>query len=157
MDQALGSILYTCNDVIFSGIIHFIEDADIALNIKGKAEVVDTVFFDDGIGDSGIDTSLADLFKLRVHDVGAAAGNIEIRLHKPGDEGSETADLTAGAQAEKIARSLIFADLGHIFRRKFPVIFGEVEIKCAVKITGKDFFHDQFLSFFIISSQMQVR
>ena len=147
VDEALGAVVYAGDDVVFSGVVHFLEDADVTFDVKGEAEIVGAVFFDNGIGDLGIDALFADFPELSVDNVGAAAGDIEIRLHKAGDEGGQTADLTACAQTEKVAGRLVLADLGYVLGRELSVIFGKVEVEGSIKVARKNFFHTGLLSF----------
>ncbi len=147
VDEALGAVIYTGDDVVFSGVVHFLEDADIAFDIKGEAEIVGAVFFDDGIGNLGVDAFLADFSELCVHDIGAAAGDVEVGLNKTGDEGGQTADLTACAQTEEVACRLVLADLGYVLGRELSVILGQVEIEGSIKVTRKYFFHIVWVSF----------
>ena len=155
VDEALRAVIHSGDDVVFSGIVHFLEDADVALDVKGKAEIVGAVFFDDGIGDLGVDAFFADLFKLGVDDVGAAAGNVEVRLHKACDEGGQAADLAAGAQTEEVARSLVLTDLGYILSRELSVIFGKVEVQGSIKVARKYFFHIVWVSFQTLCGKRQ--
>ena len=49
-------------------------------------------------------------------------------------------EIVNGAETEKMAGFLVFPDLFHVLRGKLHFCF--VEVQGAVKIAGKDFFHN---------------
>ena len=140
MDQSLGAVVHSGDNVVFSGIIHLFEDADIAFDVEGEAEIVGSVFFDNGIRHLRVHAFFADFLKLCVDNVGPAAGDVEVGLDKSCDEGGQAADLASGAESEEVSRRLILTDLGHVLGGELSVVLGKVEIQVPSKSLANTFF-----------------
>ena len=143
MDHAHHGVVHSGDHVVFAGIVHLCKDVDDAVDVDGDAALVGIIGIDESadlIDDGTVDAPAEDRPEAAVHDVRTGAGDVEIRADQSGDEGCQAADLTSGAETEKMAGFLVFPDLFHVLRGKLHFCF--VEVQGAVKIAGKDFFHN---------------
>ena len=141
MDQSLGAVCNALYHIILARIVHRCEHADVAFHIQSESVILNSVLVQDLLSHFGIDTAFSDFLKILVDDVRTAAGDVEIRLHKSCDEGCQASHLSAGAKAEKVTRLLVLADLLHVLRGQFAVIFRFIKIQRAVEITCEYFLH----------------
>ena len=145
MDQPLGAVRHALDDIVLARIIHGGKYADIAFDVQREPVILDAVLVKDLLGHDRIHAALSDLLQVLVHDVCAAAGDKEIRLHKSCNEGGQAAHLSAGAQTEEMSGLLILANLLHVLGRELAVVLRLVEIQCPIKITCKNLLHDSGL------------